>query len=123
MGVPRRDPPSGDDDTDVEVHDVRGVVVPGPNFRPASLGCTPNVTTLPSGSLLDTCVGTFPERAGHRLGTTAAQGWATAMSGEFTARVRRNGRGERSRAETFQVSVTVLDADGASIVIHSSDVA
>jgi len=53
----------------------------------------------------------------------AAQGWATAMSGEFTARVRRNGRGERSRAETFQVSVTVLDADGASIVIHSSDVA
>jgi hypothetical protein len=45
------------------------------------------------------------------------------MSGEFTARVRRNGRGERSRAETFQVSVTVLDADGASIVIHSSDVA
>jgi hypothetical protein len=28
----------------------------------------------------------------------AAQGWATAMSGEFTARIRRNGRGERGRA-------------------------
>jgi len=33
------------------------------------------------------------------------------------------GRGERSRAYTFQVFVTILDGDGASIVSRSSDVA
>lgn len=34
-----------------------------------------------------------------------------------------DGRGERSRAYTFQISVTVLDGDGASIVSRASDVA
>ncbi len=34
-----------------------------------------------------------------------AQGWATAMSGEFTAQVRRNGRDERSRASSSDVQV------------------
>ena len=33
------------------------------------------------------------------------------------------GRGERSRADTFQISVTVLDGDGRSIVSRSSDAA
>ncbi|MEA2026795.1 MAG: hypothetical protein U9O18_08885 [Chloroflexota bacterium] len=33
------------------------------------------------------------------------------------------GRGERSRAYTFQISVTIVDGDGASIVSPSSDVA
>jgi thioesterase domain-containing protein len=31
----------------------------------------------------------------HPSEEAAAQGWATAMSGEFTAQIRRNGRGER----------------------------
>ena len=53
----------------------------------------------------------------------AAQGWATAMSGEFTAQIRRNGRGERTRADTFQVSVSILDGDGGRIVSQASDVA
>ena len=35
----------------------------------------------------------------------AAQGWATAMSGEFTARLRRNGRAERARASISDVQV------------------
>ena len=35
----------------------------------------------------------------------------------------RDGRGERSRAYTSQISVTVLDGDGGSIVSRSSDVA
>ena len=38
---------------------------------------------------------------------TVAQGWATTMSGEFTAKIGRNGRGERTRAYTFQVIVIV----------------
>ena len=33
------------------------------------------------------------------------------------------GRGERSRADTFQISVTVLDGDGKSIVRRVPDVA
>ena len=53
----------------------------------------------------------------------AAQGWATAMSGEFTAKVRRNGRGERSRADTFQISVAIMDGDGTSVVSRVPDVA
>ena len=44
----------------------------------------------------------------------AAQGWATAMSGEFTAKVRRNGRGEMSRAYTSLVSVSIVDGNGGS---------
>ena len=35
----------------------------------------------------------------------AAQGWATAMSGEFTAQIRRNGRGARASASTSDVQV------------------
>ena len=34
-----------------------------------------------------------------------------------------DGRGERSRAYTLRISVTVLDGDGASIVSRTSDVA
>ena len=52
----------------------------------------------------------------------AAQGWATAMSGEFTANTS-EWSGERSRAYTFQISVTVLEGNGRSIVSRSSEVA
>jgi hypothetical protein len=34
-----------------------------------------------------------------------------------------NGRGERTRAYTFQIYVTIVDGDGRSIVSRSSDVA
>jgi hypothetical protein len=33
------------------------------------------------------------------------------MSGDFTAEVRRSGRGERASADTFQLAVTVVGAD------------
>ena len=49
----------------------------------------------------------------HPSEEAVAQGWATAMSGEFTAGIRRNGRGERSRAYTFQISVTVASSSHA----------
>jgi hypothetical protein len=59
----------------------------------------------------------------HPSEEAEAHGWATAMHGEFERKVRRYGRGERTRAYTFQVAVTIVDGGGDSIVSRSSDVA
>ena len=45
-----------------------------------------------------------------------AQGWATAMCGEFTAQIRRNGRGERARADTPSPSLVIPVANVPSHV-------
>jgi hypothetical protein len=50
-------------------------------------------------------------------------GLDTTLPAEFVLKEREFGRGERSRAYTFQISVTVLDGDGSSITSRSSDVA
>ena len=51
-------------------------------------------------------------------------GWAEAFGPDpLVCTIGRYGRGERSRADTFQISVTIADGNGESIVRRSSDVA
>lgn len=51
-----------------------------------------------------------------------ARGWAAAMSGEFRIESR-NGRGERSRAHTFQLIVRIVGGSVPSAVHRSSEIA